>query len=531
MAVERTKQNSNISGGMLTDEEIERLRKELPPAIFNELMENLSNYNRPLNQNNSYQDYYISQITGTPTSSESNPSIESLYTGFGGYVGSSVADFGIFNMPHQWTKEADPRAYSDDWRGRVYLQHIMENTPSVIFKAGRPRYMDPSDSGTGALAALMNMENDDERTSHLDELYPSTDGNETYYYTFEDDWDNFVSYVNGLVRYTAVNMGIDGFKDFNLDTTSMRSDSWIQNFFSGALGLSHYVAFYVEAGGTSSSDSGSNSTAESQIASGLKTLGQTKRELDFLLGNDSRANQNANASDDAYTEWANNLKSTYSGISGIDGILNKLAGAHTSITTGANLLFPQIWSDSQFTASYSVEIKLQSPYGDKYSIFQNIMIPLLTLLSLSLPRQSGKQGYTGPFIIQCWSKGWFSVNCGIIDSIDIKKGGSSGKEWSIDNLPTEVNVTLNIKDLYPTIMSTSYRGRIAFANNVGLTEYLKCLSGIQLSDFQPTMSLQQALNALLRGVTDIPNRIYRKSQSAIGSGTKKAITKIFGGMR
>ena len=542
--IDPTKQNSNEVNGILTDEELARLKSVLSPEQYQHLIANINAAMEADARNRSYQsdDYYIRTSEDSETDGiyyQSDPSLSyeegSYYLealGFGSSSADDLSQYGIINMPHQWNENADPRV--DNWRGRAYLQHIMYNAPQVIFKMGRPNYMQMGKDARAGLATLMNMDNDFDRTGFIDQLYGDSE-NGTYYYTFEDDWENYVNYANAMIRFTAKAMGLSEYQSFNLDSLRQRSDSWFYDFFSDGLGLSHYLSFFVEASGTSESDSGSNSTTESQLASGLKNLGQTKRELDFLFGGDSRANQNADTTTDEYETWANNLKANYSNIAGIDNIMNKLAGAHTSIATGANLLFPEIWSDSQFRSNFSIEMKFHSPYGDKKSVFENIYLPVLLLLAMTLPRQSGKQGYTGPFIVQCWSKGWFTVNCGIIDSIDLKKGGSSGKEWNIDNLPTEIDVTVNIKDLYPTIMSTAVNEKLgssglAFANNIGLTEYLKTMAGIQLSDFNPQNNWYQTWNTFWNSIGDIPYRTYRKTQSTIGSIARKSITKIFGGL-
>jgi len=536
--IDPTKQNSNEVNGILTDEELARLKSVLSPEQYQHLIANINAAMEADARNRSYQsdDYYIrtSETDSDGTYYQSNPSLSyeegSYYLESLGFDSSSAGDlsqYGIINMPHQWNENADPRI--DNWRGRAYLQHIMYNAPQVIFKMGRPNYMQMGKDARASLATLMNMDNDIDRTSILDSLYGNSE-NETYYYTFEDDWANYVNYANGMVRFVAHAMGVSDYVDYDVGSLRQRRDNWFTDFFANGLGLSNYLSFFVEASGTSESDSGSNSTTESQLASGLKNLGQTKRELDFLFGGDTRANANADTNSDEYETWANNLKANYSNIAGIDNIMNKLAGAHTSIATGANLLFPEIWSDSQFRSNFSIEMKFHSPYGDKKSVFENIYLPVLLLLAMTLPRQSGKQGYTGPFIVQCWSKGWFTVNCGIIDSIDLKKGGSSGKEWNIDSLPTEIDVTVNIKDLYPTIMNTSSAAQLAFSNNIGLTEYLKTMAGIQLSDFNPTRNIEQALITLTNIVNDIPARTYRKAQSTIGYSARRSIAKIFGGL-
>lgn len=444
-------------------------------------------------------------------------------------MANSLGDYGIFNMPHQFLSTSDPRLPDEiegtsGWKGRVYNEYFLTKAPIVTFKVGRPAYM-------GDVAAVSDDEleaiyDDTENMADwLDSLFGDS-GNEMYYYTFEDDFETYCNYVNGMVRYAAVKMDIDEYKRFNLNDTKFRNGNWLTDFFAGGLGLTTYFSYYCDVSSTSFSESGSNSTTESQMASGIKNLGQTQRELSFLFGVDTIAGSDATTS---FSQYSSNLKSTYKTVMGsIDSVLNKVSGMFTSVTSGANVLFPEIWSDSSFRNNISVGIKLFSPYGDKKSVFENVYIPFFCLLAMALPRQSGKQGFTGPFLVQCFSKGWFSCSCGMIESIDIKKSPNS--EWTVDDLPSEIDVTLNIKDLYPTVLETSMDSIKAFGNNVGLTTYLKTMCGVTLIDFNPTSNIEEAFNTIINSFTDIPMKIYNKAQKAIGNPVKKAITRIFGGM-
>ncbi len=446
-------------------------------------------------------------------------------SGVGNSNATSLRTFGLYNTPHQFTSIADPRVTDGDWRGRCYTEHILQNSPTVLFKVGKPSYMKGnSDASVSDLANAMFNEDD---LGSLDKFFSATDNN-MYYYTFEDAFDSYCQYVNGMVRYTAVKMGISEYKDFNLNDDKHRNDNWFTDFFSGALGLSKYVAFYADASGTSAGESGSNTSGDSQLASGVKSLGQTKRELNFLFGKDTSAN--ANAAQESYNSFAESLKKKYTNMDGISGVLNKITGTFTSVASGANVLFPEVWQDSSYRFNYNVTIKLSSPYGDIKSIFENVYVPFFILLAMALPRQSGAQGYTGPFLVQCFSKGFFSCNLGMVEQIDVKKGGSSGNDWTVDDLPTEIEVSMSIKDLYPTMIGSSLASQLAFANNVGLSSYLKMMAGVQLIDFDPASNIEEVLNTFTTGIKDIPSRIYNAGQNTIGSGAKSIMEKVFKGM-
>ena len=441
-----------------------------------------------------------------------------------GNSATNLGELGIFGVPCQFNENSDPRG-DDGWQGRVYRDYYLSNAPLVFFKVGKPKFMGNVE-GTKFSALLEEMTTLDssDQTQYIDAMFGNSKNNQMYYYTFDDDFDTYCKYVNAMVRFTAVKMGLDNkdFTNFQLNETKYRSSSWWKNFYNDALSLSKYVLFYANGSNTSYSESGSNSTGDSQLASSVKTMGQIKREADFLFG----AATNTNDESTNYDKWSSNLKSNFSVVDKVDQVINRMTGTFTSIASGGNVLFPEIWQDSSYRSSYSVEIVLASPYGDKESIFRNIFIPFFCILAFSLPRQCGKQGYTSPFLIQCFSRGFFSCNLGMVDNIDIKKS-----KWTVDGYPTEITVSLGIKDLYPTIVASPMtQMNMAFANNTGMVEYLKMMAGVQLIDFDPTSNIEEALSALAGTLKDIPTSVRNKITSKLGEGAQAVIKSIFGGM-
>ena len=465
-------------------------------------------------------------------------SVGGIVNGYGGSAGglSSIhlGDTGIMNMPFQFNRIADSRMYGD-WRGRTYTSSILDNTPVVMFRIGKPEFLE---GGSKADKAGMKslLENAAELAPDaLDNLFNDSTHNQMYYYSFKDDFENYSKYVDAMVRYTSIEMGVKGYETFSLMQDTIfngfgknlgDSINCLKNI---AMRSSKYVAFYCEASGTSSNEGGSNTTGDSQLANGVKTLGQTKREMDFLFGSSQTVNDNQ-------ADYDSFMQKALGGLAnGVDGLINRFSGTFTSVASGANVLFPEIWQDSSFRAGYSLEFRFYSPYGDKESIFQNIYVPLFCLLAMALPRQSGKQGYTSPPLVQCWSKGWFTCNCGMVDSIDIKKGGSSGGEFNSSSLPTEITVTMSIKDLYPGIMSSALSSGIgsgmAFANNVGLTDYLRTLAGVQITEVASADKiLEHVLSSIKGGIKDSILGTVSSTTTKLGSIPQNIVKSIFGGL-
>src|SRR5699024_7465962 len=113
--------------------------------------------------------------------------------------------------------------------------------------------------------------------------------------------------------------------------------------------------------------------------------------------------------------------------------------------------------DSDFSNSYDISIKLRTPDGDKLSWFLNIYVPLAHLICLTAPREAsdaGPNGYISPFLVRGFYKGLFNCDMGIITNLSITRGRE--KAWTLDGLPTEVDVSMELKDLYKMLAITPY---------------------------------------------------------------------------
>ena len=109
--------------------------------------------------------------------------------------------------------------------------------------------------------------------------------------------------------------------------------------------------------------------------------------------------------------------------------------------------------------------------------------------------QSNKSAsqYSAPFLIKAYSKGYFNVEMGMIDSITWKRFGE-GDMISEGGIPTQIDVTITFKDLYHTLTVTStgdggLTNVFNFMNNSGLMEMVGTLTGINMS----RMTIQQRI--------------------------------------
>lgn len=193
----------------------------------------------------------------------------------------------------------------------------------------------------------------------------------------------------------------------------------------------------------------------------------------------------------------------------VDGFSGLIAGSGGTIqglsqlATGSALIdIPKIWSDSEFSTSYSFTVHLKSGGGDDLSILQDIYVPFSLLLAGASPRAQGPASYTSPFLVKAFSKGMVSVPMGMITSMNITRG-SAQHGWSRKMLPTEIKIDFTIEDLSPAMFismgstgsAQTIRDTILGTNN-NFMNYLEMLSGLDIHSKLSWQSVNRRLERL-----------------------------------
>ena len=253
---------------------------------------------------------------------------------------------------------------------------------------------------------------------------------------------------------------------------------FITSFFGSLYDASYFIGFRVEKG-VDTSESFSNETGQSQIAQQVNAKAEEAREAKFTL---SDGNVDGG--------FISSILGAIGNV--VSGAVQAVAGASIeNVLAGAGVIdFPDIWKSSSFSKSYSFNISLRSPYGDMYSILQNLYIPLSLLLAGGLPRSIGQSAYTAPFVCRAYCRGMFAVPLGMITSMHIKRGADQFG-WSTQRLPTCIDVSFEIKDLSPAMCLAIGDGSTlealsdmtkSLGTNSNFQEYLMTLSGMGLAD-------------------------------------------------
>jgi hypothetical protein len=416
----------------------------------------------------------------------------------------------LFGIPHQFTKENDPRIGDKSNLGRCFAERIIMEAPIVALKPGVADFLpgmsdsDKKNFLTGVLDAV-------ESNSSLKDIFSKTDEDTEdtmMYYRHKSCYSEMMAKVNILCKLMAVFLGIadtkvpwangnvtfgkydwryytlkSQYNDISITTAegSGSVGAFIKDSMTAAASSlmedTEWVRFYVDSN-TSFGESSSNSTTTSILESYTEKLEGVAKELDTISGLSGVDIQEL--AGDTASSVDNYIQQYASGDGAIATMLSRISGATKQIISGGNFLIPEIWSSSEYSKNYSFSITLSTPYGCPEAWFLNIGVPLMHILGLCLPQQLSANTYKSPYLVQCYSPGWFNCNLGIIDSMSIDKGADSS--WNVGGLPNEVKVSLSVKDLYSilSIPVEPYEKPATFLST-GMLEFLMVNCGVDIT--------------------------------------------------
>lgn len=386
---------------------------------------------------------------------------------------------GIHGMPYQFLPHVDRRLEPGKINsfGRVYAEKIVARMPLLILTPGIPKFLSQYNDAAkkGVIEAMFS----GSEKSNLDILF----NKEGRYYTFQPAGLQYYKYVNPWLRTASQFLEIGGTR---VDGQALRSFDWqryTNDRLHHKLAYRHSVAFYIDSEHQVSESIG-NDTTQSQIASKINGYSDMARELNFVLGGTDSAIADKVQSmigQENLLQNQENLGEFSDRLLGSNGFFTKILNNFQTILSGGKLVFPEIWSDSSFGKSYNINIKLRCPDNDILSWYLSIYVPLVHIMCLAMPRGAGPNGYIAPFLIRAFYKGFLNIDTGIITGLDITKGGEG--RWTQRGLPTSVDVSITIKDLYNIMSMTSNDDiRGGLLNNIALMDYIANSCGININE-------------------------------------------------
>lgn len=438
----------------------------------------------------------------------------------------------VHGMPFQFTPLTDRRYANDttdydsdedncDQYGRSFAKTIVSDTPVVVFTPGLPRYLTSESLGISQSAeeqnSLANFVLTGDADSTVEDLMNSDKNLE--YFSLGVTTTEYFKYVNTLTRNSAILMEIGdmSYHNTSTETNHLRNLDWgnynkdidSKTLMSDVLGIDGGVAFAFDPQ-SSISASLSNGTTDSSIASQINTYSAQVRELEFLAG--------ATAASSLLSGLQSTISSIVGGVTGGTtddtgtNLFSRIGTGINNVVQGLNLKFPEIWSDSSQQKSYSCEMKFVSPYASLFSCWRYVLVPFFHLLPLAAPRATKSlNSYTSPFLIRAYSKGYFNVEMGIVDSMTYKTFGE-GDMITADGIPMQIDCDISFHDLYKqlTVCTAGGTNAALFFNNTGLIDLLGTLSGVNMCRLSLTDRLSMFTINTYNSAMDFTTNFRRK---------------------
>lgn len=439
---------------------------------------------------------------------------------------------GIMGLPYQWMPTQDPRindgsygvnAGKPQYIGRTYAEKILSKLPLLMITPGTPDFMADfsSDEGKKLMENLLSKADNDTDKSKLKDFLQGSGK----YYSLKFDYADYYKCVNPMCKTAAYFLGIQDkkvngvkLKNYDYYTDNKSELNKFLGPYSGA------IPFYINSE-TSIQDSFSNDTTQSQLADMVNGYSTMANEINYILGN-SKAGAIVDDLKGSLDTSIENISNLTNSMLGGKNLISSIGNGLTAILNGGKLIFPEIWSDASFSRSYDINIKLVTPDNDKLSWFLNIWVPLAHLMCLCLPRQVDVNGYMSPFIVRAFYKGLFNVDMGIITNMSVQKGGDG--MWTRDGLPTSVEVSFTIKDLY-NYMALSDDPSLLGENimrNITLLDYIGNSCGVNINEIDIARNLEMYL--MVGGVGTVQDKIINGIFTGIDQWFTNKVVSMFG---
>lgn len=436
---------------------------------------------------------------------------------------------GIEGIPYQFNHLVDRRigTNSDSPNtgiGRKYAEKIFTRLPLLFLTPCQPLFMSnfPKSDRSTVLSFLVSGNDASDLESFLEKS--------GRFYTPQFAYSEYYDYVNVMLWSIAYFLGIGNQRlYFGSDDKGKRLKSYdwrndTNSAFKTFISAQENVVFYLD-GLSSIQESFTNSTTPSSIASQINQISETANELKFLFGTDG------NAIASAISDGTNLLSSFTESLSGLTsklggGIVESLASNGVkSILNGGKIMFPEIWQDSQYDRSYSIDIKLRSPDHDTLSIYLNVLKPYCKILAMVLPHavEGDVNSYESPYLVKAYCKGLFSVDFGMITGMNVTKGAECC--WNDDGLPTQIDISIDITDLYKSMSMSGKDPTKVFkiVENTAYLDFLANTSGLNIGQMEMFRKAKLASYLLQSSVKNIPSRMWSRLQQ----GGSKLAGKLF----
>lgn len=271
----------------------------------------------------------------------------------------------------------------------------------------------------------------------------------------------------------------------------------------------HYVQFYCDPS-SGVTENMTNTTKTSRLKDMMSTGSEAVKDLAFMLNSGG-----ANLNNELGKLGESAIGALGKALGGAVGSFNDSAGTLISrlLSTGSNILkgdsviMPDIYANSSYTKSYQLIFNFKALYGNKTSIYMDVLSPMCHVLSLVLPKATTANTFSAPVLVKVFLPGKFTCNMGIVTSVNIERNAES---LNVDGLYSEITMTVEITDLYSDLTMTPSSDPILFVNNSSLIEYLAINCGLDLVDNQFSTKVSLMFNNIKTNSKEVGTNVMSK---------------------
>lgn len=319
------------------------------------------------------------------------------------------------------------------------------------------------------------------------------------FYTFESDWYTYINNVKMMINTAVIMLGLqkacvrigDNYYPIGMHANvTPDTDVWSNYRFITAnksLGdvtavetqtgdVSQYVSFMVEP--VSVNEDFTNTIGDSELYGIMNTGAGKGAEIAFLT------NSSQNAIGDAVVKLAGDSISAAEKVltsltAGAGRFTASIAGSMARSFIGDHTIYPQIFKEHSSSSSIDLKVKLRASDGSPYSFLTDLWVPTSFILSMALPKLSknNASAYSFPPLVQCNIPGMQGTRLGMVESVTFTKN-PDGKQVSINGYPLAIDVTIKVRDLQHTLMTSPMNQVSTFLNNHTMFDYIAQCSGV-----------------------------------------------------
>ena len=413
----------------------------------------------------------------------------------------------MLGCPYLNTTTTDPRR-------RAAINTFIKDGRFISLTPGLPKYYGTSYMQTAANNINKQTETPTEMINYLmkNGIDTSFQHKDKRYYIFDPKYESYYAYLETMLNSIWIKMGLSNSSEneFNIFSffETVGDDGNIKPSGQGTL-QSRYkssIGFYCNAAGVvSESVSNSPTSIGGSMAGNINNQSDEFQKINYVTGMGTggvlkTASRNIAMGMAVGNNMLDKISSGFvkaktfakkgtgirKGFYGLIGAGLDVARINAnedfgtwiqefSTTNGMKVVYPELWSDSSYSKSFSVSFSFTSPYGDPASIFKYVYVPFCALLCFALPRQAAENGMVSPFFVRADIPGVTTSDLAFISDISWTKGGSNNL-WTKDGLPRSIDVQITINDLYPYLAMTK---RLSFLSaNPSYTVFLDNMSGL-----------------------------------------------------